>query len=72
MTNPAQLKRNVKEMVLMALDRDGLAKTEILKASVRLETGFKKVVVDEIFNDMVKVGMIVINGDTIKRPEANG
>ncbi len=50
---------NLKNTIISVLKRDGEARIEVLKASLKLESGFGDKVIDEIFKNMKIIGLIV-------------
>ena len=69
MTGPIEVKKNIKEIILSALKRDGIAEQDVLVASISLETGFTEKTILGIMNQMVTAKMIQFDGNKITLAE---
>lgn len=63
--NPRQEKIDLKRKILAVLKRDMSASRDVLTSSLKLESGFSDKVVSELFDDMVKVGLIAVKDNSV-------
>lgn len=64
MANPIEIKKNIKIAIMSSLKRDNSAKLDVLKSSLALETGYTDKVISKIFEDLEKIGLINIDGNS--------
>lgn len=65
MVSARKEKLHIKNTIMLALQRDGEAKKDVLKSSLKLETGFTDKVINEIIDDLINVGVIVDDNGTL-------
>lgn len=68
MPMPCQVLKEIKNAILLAVRSRGPQNTRILVTGLSLETGFTKKKVEEILNDLETIGLVVIEGDIVRKP----
>ncbi len=68
MVNPLEMKKQVREMIIKSIKRDGSADRSPLVASLSLETGFKNSTIDEIIENMFEAKLIIIENEILTLP----
>lgn len=58
-------KSEIKDSILQILKHNGSGKMPVMIASYCLETGFKNSTIEQIFIDLISVGLINIKGDIV-------
>ena len=62
-----KMKKDIKTLILQALNRDGKIILPVFLASVELETGMCKEFTQKIIDNLVEVGQVTVKENTITR-----